>query len=234
MLTLIVTLAVGADVDPALLQRVAERTKQVEAFSENCRMTIDVTGEELDSDGKVESSEQSVFRVTKKSGETTSTELLKSIEDGKDVTEEAKKEEAKKAAEGKNRNGKQKKGGTLGELSPFHPSQVRKYRFGILAPPPGNPSLVRVAFQPAGEKDPELLIGDATIDPATGDLLSMSMRLSKTPYLVDSLAMEAELKADTPAGKALSKLSVRGSAGLAFLKKRFRVVTQFSYEPLPP
>jgi hypothetical protein len=77
------------------------------------------------------------------------------------------------------------------------------------------------------------MIGDAAVDPETGDVLHMSMRPSKNPRFVDHLFMELEFAAPTPAGRALSKLSARGDGGFAFIHKRFAVVTTFSnYQPL--
>ena len=84
-----------------------------------------------------------------------------------------------------------------------------------------------------GEKTDELYIGDATVDPQTGDVLSLSLRPSRNPTFVDSLSIEARLDAVTPAGRAMSSLTIKGVAGVLFFKDRFRIVTTFTdYEPL--
>jgi hypothetical protein len=72
------------------------------------------------------------------------------------------------------------------------------------------------------------MIGDAAVDPETGDLVRMSMRPSKNPMFVDRLFMELEFDAQTPAGRAVSKITAKGAGGIAFIKKRFAVVTTLS------
>lgn len=94
-------------------------------------------------------------------------------------------------------------------------------------------TLMRLGFQPSGEEHEELYMGDATVDPETGDVLSLSLRPSRNPTFVQSLSIEASLDAVTPAGRAMSRLTIKGVAGALFFKERFRVVTTFAdYEPL--
>ena len=59
-------------------------------------------------------------------------------------------------------------------------------------------------------------------------MLTLSLRPSKNPSFVDSLSMEASFDAESPAGRAMSRLSIKGVTGLLFVKQRFRVVTTFS------
>lgn len=147
--------------------------------------------------------------------------MISATEDGKDVTEDTRKDLAEQD-EKKNKNG------SMSQASPFHPEQRAKYTFSLLAPSAAEPQFARIAFQPAGDKSSELMIGDATVDPQTGDLVRMSMRPSKNPTFVSHLYMELEFDAPTPAGRALSKLTAKGAGGIAFIKKRFAVVTTFS------
>src|SRR5438445_674046 len=80
-------------------------------------------------------------------GEKVERKLLTFVEDGKDLTESKRAElEAppKKSA---------------GVKSPFHPDQRAKYQFAVLAPPADKPALMRIGFQPSGDKSEELYIG---------------------------------------------------------------------------
>lgn len=221
-MTPLLLLTLAAAPDAALLDRVAERTKALEAFTQNATVTLKVASDELDSDGKSEKHTELIFKVSRKDGKP-SRELVSATEDGKDIAEKTRKDldEAKEKNGNGNGNGK-------GQASPFHPDERAKYAFALLPPSDKAPGLVRIAFQPAGEKSDKVMIGDAAVDPETGDVVRMSMRPSKNPRFVDHLYLELEFDAQTPAGRALSKLSARGSGGLLFVKKRFAVVTTFS------
>lgn len=207
--------------DPALLERLAARAQQLERFTDSARMTIDIVAEELDGDGAVKKTTHTALRVAR-TGSKAERKLLTWQENGKDLTE-AKRAEAEQPP----------KNGGAAVQSPFHPAQQAKYRFAVLGPAPDQPRLLRLGFQPAGEKTDQLYIGDATVDPETGEVWTLSLRPSKNPTLVQSLSLEATLAAPTPAGRALSRLTLKGVAGLLFFKQRFRVVTTFSdYQPL--
>lgn len=219
-MTPLLLLALATAPDAALLDRIAERTKALETFTKDAQLTLKVASDELDSDGKSEKHSELVFHVTRKDGKP-SRELVSATEDGQDVTEEKRRELDEAKPKKGNGNGK-------GQASPFHPEQRAKYAFSLLPPSDKAPGLVRIAFQPAGERSDELMLGDATVDPETGDIVHMSMRPSKNPRFVDYLTMELEFDAQTPAGRALSKLSARGAGGIAFIKKRYAVVTTFS------
>lgn len=219
MSPLLLVLAAAAP-DPALLEKLGARALALEAYANGSRVTVDVVAEELDADGKVKKTTHTAMRVGR-SGTKVERKLLTFIEDGKDLTERKRAELEKPP---------KKEGAAV--KSPFHPDQRVKYRFAVLAPPADKPALMRLGFQPAGEKTPELYVGDATLDPETGDVLALSLRPSKTPAFVDSLSIEATLDAPTPAGRAMSRLTLKGVAGFLFIKERFRVVTTFAdYEP---
>lgn len=216
MLSLLaVTLAAAPDA--ALLERLAARAVELEAFTNAATVTFDVQGEELDGDGRVTKTKHTRLEVTR-DGQQVTRRLLLHEEDGADLTESKR---AQLEAPPKSERAVQ---------SPFHPDRRAAYRFDLL--PPSPEGQVRIAFQPAGEKTPELFIGDATVDAATGELLALSVRLSKNPAMVDALSMDARFDAPTPAGRAMSQLTMRGVAGFLFFKKRFRVVTTLSdYRP---
>lgn len=207
---------VAATPEPALLEKLGARARQLETYVNDSRVTVDVVAEELDGDGAVKKTTHTTLRVGRSGGKVERT-LLTYTENGKDLTE-SKRAELEKPP---------KKEGA-GVKSPFHPDERAKYQFAVLAPPADRPSLARLGFQPAGEKTDQLYIGDATIDPQTGDVLTLSLRPSKNPSFVSSLSMEATFDAQSPAGRAMSRLSMKGVAGLLFVKQRFRVVTTFS------
>jgi hypothetical protein len=220
MTALMISLLAGAAPEPALLEKLGTRALQLEHFSKASRVTVDLVADKLDSDGKVTKTTHTALRVGR-NATTVERKLLTFVEDGKDLTE-SKRAELEAAPKKKETEVK----------SPFHPDEQKKYQFAILAPPADKPALMRIGFQPSGEKTPELYMGDATIDPETGDVLSFSLRPSKLPAFVQSLFIEATLDAQTPVGRAMSKLTLQGVAGALFFKDRFRVVTTFSdYEP---
>ena len=206
--------------DAALLDKLGTRAKQLEVFTNGSRVTVDIVAEEFDGEGAVKKTTHTALRVAR-SGSKTERKLFTYQENGKDLTEDKRAELEKEPP---------KKGGAAVQ-SPFHPDQRAKYRFSTLEPPADG--LVRLGFEPSGEKSDQLYVGEATVDPETGDVRSLSLKPSKYPTFVDSLSLEARLDAPTPAGRAMSRLAMKGEAGLLFFKKRFRVVTTFSdYEPL--
>ncbi len=206
--------------DAALLEKLGARALQLETFANASRVTVDIVADKLDSDGKVTKTTHTALRVGR-NGTKVDRKLLTFVENGKDLTEAKRAElEAppKKEAQVK---------------SPFHPDQRAKYQFAVLPPPADKPTWMRIGFQPAGDKNDELYIGDATLDPETGDVRVLSLRPSKNPAFVQSLAIEASLDAVTPAGRAMSSLTIKGVAGVLFFKDRFRVLTTFTdYEAL--
>jgi hypothetical protein len=215
-------LALTSTPDAALLEKLGARAQQLEAFANASRVTVDIVAEELDGEGAVKKTTHTALRVGR-SGKKVERKLLTYVEDGKDLTE-AKRAELEKEPP--------KKGGA-GVQSPFHPEQRTKYQFSLLEPPTEHPGLLRLGFQPSGEKSESLYVGEATVDPETGDVHSLSLKPSKNPSFVDSLSLEGRFDAPTPAGRAMSKLTMKGVAGLLFFKQRFRVVTTFGdYEPL--
>ena len=223
MTALLATVLLATAPDAALLEKLGARAQQLEHFSNASRVTVDLVAEELDSDGAVKKTTHTALRVGR-DGSKVERKLLTFVENGKDLTEDKRAELEQPP----------KKPGAAVQ-SPFHPAQQAKYQFAVLGPPAGQPQLLRLGFQPAGEKTEELYIGDATVDPETGDTLSLSLRPSKNPAFVQSLSLEATLEAPTPAGRAMSRLTMKGVTGFLFLKQRFRVVTTFSdYEAQSP
>ncbi len=220
-MALLLTMVLAASPpDPALLEKLGAHARRLEDLTNASAVTVDIKAEELDGDGAVKKTTRTTMRVARTKGHV-ERKLLLQDEDGKDLTE-AKRAELEAVPK--------KEGAAV--RSPFHPDEQAKYRFVMLAPPERQPALVRLGFQPAGEKNEALSIGDATVDPEAGEVRTLSLRPSKNPAFVDALFIELTLDAVTPAGHATSRLALRGSAGVLFFKKRFRVVTTFAdYEP---
>ena len=204
-------------VDPALLDRITARTAELETYCNDSRVTVEVVADELDAGGRVSRSTFVRFLETKRRGTITGREVLLATEDGKDIT-------AKKQRE-------------LGESkgasapSPFNRQAREKYRFTSL-PASNGSTAVRIAFEPLSPST-ELMAGEATVDPETGEVLVMKMHPSKRPPLVDRVAIEVEFEAKTPVGRGVSKIIASGEGGFAFIRKRHRVVTTLSdYQPV--
>lgn len=215
MTPLLLSLLCTATPDAALLERLATQAKRLETFTSQAQLQVDVVAEELDGDGAVAKSSFTSLKL-KRNGEQVERTLLSHREGDKDLTE-AKRSELEKPP---------KKGDSM--RSPFLPEQQAKYRYTQLGAPEGSPQLLRLGFAPAGDKSEELSEGEALVDPESGAVLKLSMRPSKLPAGVKTLAVDAVLDAQTPAGRALSKLTIQGTAGFLFFTRRFRVVTTFS------
>lgn len=198
-LALMVLLAVP---EQALLQKLGERALQLEHFNKASKVTVDILAEELDSDGKVTKTTHTALRVAR-DGSKSERKLLTFVENGKDLTASKRADlEAPPKKETQVR-------------SPFHPDERAKYQFELL--PTDHPGQLRIGFQPSGEKTSELYVGEATVDPETGDVLAVSLRPSKNPPFVQSLSIESKLDAVTPAGRATSSLTMSGVGGLSLI-----------------
>jgi len=208
MLTALTLALVAAAPDSALLDALGEQALAMESFWNKASCELDVVGEEKDSDGKVTKTTKTSLRVARDGTAVTRT-LLHHEENGKDLTEAKRKE-----IEGKE--------GTKTSRSPFHPLERSKYRFTSLTDDSS-----RIAFEPVGAKSEENLVGEAKVDPAERRVLSLDMRPAKYPMFVSELAIHVGFDADTPKGKGMSELTVKGVAGPFFFKKHFAVVTTF-------
>lgn len=210
-MSLLTLVLLTASPDPALLQKLAAHTAALETFASHARVTVETTADELDGDGKVTSSKHFVVRQTR-DGEKLTRTLVSAEENGKDVTEKQRSELEQKPKRGPVR-------------SPFHPEEQPRYRFT-------QRDETHVAFEPLTPSD-ENFVGEATIDPAAATVQRMTLHIAKLPAMVDQLDMTLLMEAPTPAGNALSRLTLQGKAGVLMFKKRFRVTTTLrNYEAL--
>lgn len=202
---LLTLLVLATAPDEQLMKRLAQHAEATADYGKTCSVTVDTIAEEYDSDGKTTKTTRSSLRVTRRDGKE-SRRLTKYEENGVDQTEKKRKEV--ESAESKPVN------------SPFHPAEQPKYRFTQLADD-------RIGFAPAGEKTPDVITGEATIDVEAGAVRFVTMQPSKMPAFVDALMLTATFDAPTPIGKTMSKLTIKGTGGFLFIKKRFGVVTVF-------
>lgn len=215
MIPALTLFVVAAAPDASLLEALGAQALDMETFWSKASYEVDVIGEERDGDGKVTKTTKTLLQVSRDGTKVTRT-LRSHEENGKDLTEAKRKD-----LEGKD--------GTKTSRSPFHPSERSKYRFTLLAD-----DASRIAFEPVGAKSDENLVGEAKVDPAARRVLALDMRPGKLPMFVSELSIHVGFDAETPKGKGMSELTVKGVAGALFFKKRFSVVTTLhDYQVLP-
>jgi hypothetical protein len=214
-------LASAEEPSPTLLARLAESDSRLAAAQANGSLMARSVVEELSSDGKVTGRRDVLTRIVRKNGKT-SPELVRSIRDGKDVTEAEKKGKLKIEDNG----------------SPFAVTAQPLYRFWVVGPDKADPSKLLIGFSPRGKPDKSLSVGQAVVDPSAGTLLRLEIRPSKNPTFVKKLEITMTFGYPTPAGPALSGMDVYGEVGMLFFVSRFRTMTtltdfQFT-APAPP
>jgi len=221
-----------------LVSRIAENKKHGTDPTRGGSVTVTIRTEELDKKGKVESATEIVMKQSHENGKDQS-ELVRFVRDGKDVTAEEKKKQAEaeaKAAKEKpqpKREEKRKDEGesnslTLSLSDPFEPKMQGKYRFTIAGRETTDPAKVRIRFEPKGDASPDLNIGEALVDPATGAIYRVAYRPSKNPRFVDRLDVAMEFTPQSEAGPNPTKISFDGEGGFLFIHKHIRSTTTFS------
>jgi len=203
-----------------LLGRLAEQEARIARSMEQDAYRVSGHVEELDGDGKLLHTRESVSRVTQRDGKKV-VHVEQVRVDGKDVTE---------AERGKERDRKPRQ-----LQSPFAAGVQAKYLYSLLGPDPANPRLQRLRFEPKpNERSSDTFVGEALVDPAAGEVVWMREHPAKNPAFVDRLEVEVALEATSPEGRRLSLLRIDGAGGMLFVKRGFRVRLQFSdYEPAP-
>jgi hypothetical protein len=206
----------------AMLRRLAEHSARVQALSKS-GVTMSTSAEQLDGSGKVESRTESVERRFEKDGVET-TELRRFVRDGQDAL-------AQERARREKRNTKPKGDSqerSFRVSSPFSSDAVALHRFTLLGPDPEDPALRRVKFEPKGAASPDLLVGEAAVDPVAGTVRWIRCRPSKNPRHVTRMEMEMVYGVEAPGGPALSRVKIAGEGGLLFIKKGYRSESTFS------
>jgi hypothetical protein len=171
--------------------------------------------EMLDGDGRVDSTKELKARVDA-DGTDAKLIVLSYVEDGKDKTEDAKRD-ARESAEASKK--KREKGRDI--KIPIRADQQGRYVFDQVEADSNDPTHVRIAFTPK-ERSDDTIEGSAWIDAATGTVLSAGFKLSRTPMFVDFVHFSVEFGATTALGPAVSKVSIDGGGGILFFHKRYR------------
>lgn len=219
----ILTLLAAASAPPAdLLQRLAAHDERSQALHRRVATRMTIVGEELDKKGSPTKRTETEVLLTFQGDREVAT-ILKSTEDGKDVTDEARKKQQSPKAEGDSSI-------SVKMSSPFSTAEQGKYAFEVVD---ADPARMRIRFAPRGEPSPELWTGEAVVDPAAGEVVSMRSQPSKPPRFVDSMSMELELGARLQGTRMPSKVAFRGEGGFLFIRKRVRGSTEFAYEAPP-
>jgi hypothetical protein len=217
-LTLASTLAVRvAHADPPppeLMSRLAATSAAMEDVRNRVSYAIETRVEELDGDGKVTSTKTTSARVVKDE-KGSHMIVLKEVEDGKDTTEDARKEIAKQDA----RSDADKKKEHV-EI-PFTAAQQTKYVFDQVETDPAAPTRVRITFKP---KDPDShsVDGSAWVDTTSGQFLSAGFKIAKPGMFVDFAHVTVEVGGKTEIGPVVSKITFEGKGGFLFIHKHFR------------
>jgi hypothetical protein len=212
---MILLLAVmAATPDPELLRKLATDDQERRKITEGGEFRVEIDVDELDGTGAVTKKTHSKYAMSHSGGSPTAA-LLEHLVNG--VDQRAAFEAEQKQT--KNKPIEFKSG------SPFGAKVQSLYRFELLPPAPDG--LTRIAFQPSGDKSPDLLIGDAAVDSATGQLVRLSGRPSKLPSFVTAMSFEVEYGA-TPLGRLPSVLHIRGSGGFLFFKRTAKSTMRFS------
>lgn len=220
-------LAAAEEPPPELLKKLAAHDARVQQSLSSGSVTVTSLLEELDGDGKVLHTQESVARLVQRNGRQEE-ELVKTVRDGKDVTEEARKKRAGNGAWARSQ------GRAMIAGSPFGAEDQPHYRYTVLGNDPGNPAFVRIGFGPREKPSQEIATGEALVDPAAGELVRIAQRPSKLPAFVDEIETTIDLGARTPGGRLVSRMKFHGKGGFLFVKKRGRGTLNFSDYQLPP
>jgi hypothetical protein len=188
-------------------------------------VTMTTTVEQVDGKGAVESRSVSVERRFEKDGVEIS-ELRRFLRDGKDALTEEKVRREKSRAKAKEKQESESR--SFRVSSPFALDAQEKYRFTLAGADPKDAALLLVNFEPRGAPSPELFVGEAGVDPASGAPRWIRFRPSKNPKHVTRMEVEMDYALNAPGGPALSRVAVLGEGGLLFIKKAYRTESTFS------
>jgi len=219
MLALTLVLLAADPVPDELLDRLQAHESRLARIYEDGGFTVRTTVENLDRDGKATSRTEVETQVTYEGG-VRREHLVKKIEDGEDVTEEARRKKER------DRDGKEEKLESNPLVLPFAKAERPKYRFT-------RKSRTVIAFTPVVEPSKSVWKGEATIDPDAGTVLEVRAKPAKYPAFVDRLKATLEFDVVTRAGPTPSTLTIEGEGGFLFYRKRVRMVTEFSDYVVP-
>jgi outer membrane lipoprotein-sorting protein len=212
--------------DADLLARLAIHAAAIERMRTHASYAIEGELDSLDGDGKVDSVKKMTARIVA-DGERTRLVVVKCTEDGKDTTEDARKD-----ARAGNEKTKEQRAKDHVEM-PFVAEAQPHYVFDQIAVDAADPARVQISFVPK-EPNEHTSEGSVWVDTKTGTLLSAGFKLSKPGFFVEYVHLTIELGAKTELGPAISRVTVDGKGGILFLRKHFRgEATLSGYTILP-
>ncbi len=200
----------------ALLDRLEAHEAKLARIYEDGAFSVQSTIESFGRGKKPSSTIDVETRVTNVKG-IRREEIVKKLENGKDVTAEAIE---------KKKKDKQKKLESNPMILPFATKERPKYRFTWKKPDV-------ITFEPVVAPADGVYRGEATVDPDKGEVLEVRARPTKLPAFVDEIAFRLELGLVTRAGPTPSALEVDGEGGVLFYRKRVRIRTGFSDYVVP-
>ena len=207
---------------PNLLKRLGERDSEVSKYSQFIEVQTD---EQLGSHDEPSHVEITRSVVIQEPGKTERREILEATRDGKDITSEKRKNAAEEEAK---RKAKKAESIELSFENPFKATEQSRYHYQLIGKSSQAPDHVRVRFEPKGKASQNTMIGEAEVDPSTGDVFVIHGRPSEFPSHVSKLDVTMTFDASTPSGRALSKVQVLGEGGFLFFKAKMRTTVTLS------
>lgn len=212
--------------DADLLARLAVHAAAIERMRTHASYAIEGELDSLDGDGKVDSVKKMTARIVA-DGEKTRLVVVKCTDDGKDTTEQARKD-----ARAGNERTKEERAKEHVEM-PFVAEAQPHYVFDQIAVDAADPTRVQISFVPK-EPNEHTSEGSAWVDARTGTLLSAGFKLSKPGMFVEYVHLTIELAAKTEIGPAISRVTVDGKGGILFFRKHFRGAATLSEYRIVP
>jgi len=217
--------ALAAEPSPELMKRLADWADRTDPSAVATAVTLGTVSHERGTDGSLRHTDESVMRMTQGPDGRPISEVISARRDGKDATEEARKQAEARA---KSQKASEKEGrGLRGAPTPFTSADQPKYVFELLPPFPDDPAMLHLGFRPR-QPGKRLFAGDAKVDPEKGAAVWMQQRSSELPPFVDEFSMELDFRAPSAHGPLLSAMRMKGMGGLPLFKKRFDVEIRFS------
>ena len=211
---------------PDLLSRLAVHAATIDRMRTHASYAFEGELDSIDSDGAVSGVKKVSARVAG-DGERARFIVLKCTEDGKDTTEDARKQ----AKVGNDRTKEQRAKEHL-EM-PFVAESQANYVFDQIAVDPSDETRVQIAFVPK-EPSEHTSEGSVWVDTKSGTFISAGFKLSRPGFFVDYVHVTLEFGEKTPVGPAISKVTVNGKGGIFFFRKHFRgEATLSDYRVLP-
>lgn len=201
--------------------------KVAEAAKTTLPGIIQFRAEMMDGDGTVESIQESTVKLTEGKDGQVESELVKVIEDGRDVTQKARDEESRRAQNKSEKGEGQSFGIQFGD-NPFQPevqTKVTARSLGTKRTLLGRPCS---EFEVTWKKDKETEKGIACLDDQTGAPLEYSYVPDPLPKHVKRMQTTLRYEDGGPSGWRPTEMKVEGEGGFLFIRKKFRMRTTFS------